>query len=77
MRLLKKANEVKCRCMKCSAVFLVKNKDWKKVVVDYPRIVYKNEEAMTNKMVTYQRFSVKCPICGDYVIISMERKTDD
>ena len=77
MKLLKKPNEIKCRCMKCNAEWLVKNKDWKYVAVDYPRIVYKNEEERVNKIVTYQRFSVKCPICHDYVIISMERKTDD
>lgn len=77
MKLLRKPNEIKCRCMKCNAEWLVKNKDWKYVAVDYPRIVYKNEEERVNKIVTYQRFSVKCPICHDYVIISMERKTDD
>lgn len=77
MKLLKKPNEIKCRCMKCNAEWLVKNKDWKYVAVDFPRIVYKNEKECVNKVVTYQRFSVKCPICHDYVIISMERKTDD
>lgn len=76
MRLLKKANEVKCRCMKCSAEFLVKNKDWRKVVVDYPQVIYKNAETMSSRCVTYKRFSIKCPICGDCLIISMEKNND-
>lgn len=76
MKLLKKPNEIKCRCMKCDAEWRVKNRDWKHVVVDYPQIIYKNNETMSSRIVGYKRFSIKCPICGDYVIISMEKNND-
>ena len=76
MKLLKKPNEIKCRCMKCNAEWRVKNKDWKYVVADYPQIIYKNNETMSSRIVGYKRFSIRCPICGDYVIISMEKNND-
>ena len=76
MRLLKKANEIKCDCVKCGAEFILKNKDWRKVEHSPEIIQYHDPEKEVVYRHIYNVLYVKCPICKDKIIVKKERRND-
>ena len=65
-------------CLCCGAIFRMKRKDWKKIEHDksYMKLTIPDSTCISGHHIEYREYVntiIKCPICGERIVIHKER----